>query len=533
MSLDDVFQAGTDAVGRDMVMRPVAPMGKQPKFSAWRTGTAVPRGTAAGASESAGFVADVLGAFGQAMAATDARSGMFAAETFEQRQQGDAASKRVREQGVDFSSEAGDLFRGVARSYRPDPVTSHVAEQLTFDASRFLSKAVGYSLPAGPVLGALGTGADEASMVADDLKAQGVDLATRTKVGAVQGTGAAVGVLVPVAGRTALQTAGLVAVGGPGTFVAQQAATRAVLDRADYSLIADQYDPLDPVGLAVSTIVPAAFGAYGLRRARSASSIPPEQVDAARVALQAQERQAGVLAEPSDIAGQARHDDAIARAEEQMARGERVEVPEIVDGPRADAVLAEFAGRIRAGLDEARAAEESPLPARAAKEPPALADMVARTPGLEELAPAIGRAAAELDGAPARPLAEVTARAATLDPEVNNLIVGLTENTTTARRQAMLDDLAQRSATKRPGATAADVTADSVEAMRSFTEPADPMQARMLELRSTQPDLQVQLDGMDAPMRLSDFLDQVKQEADADVADSSLYQLAAECAVTL
>jgi hypothetical protein len=49
------------------------------------------------------------------------------------------------------------------------------------------------------------------------------------------------------------------------------------------------------------------------------------------------------------------------------------------------------------------------------------------------------------------------------------------------------------------------------------------------------PDLTVQMDGMDKPMRLSEFLDQVQREAmegtDADLGgnDASLMQVAASC----
>lgn len=46
------------------------------------------------------------------------------------------------------------------------------------------------------------------------------------------------------------------------------------------------------------------------------------------------------------------------------------------------------------------------------------------------------------------------------------------------------------------------------------------------------PDLVVQLDGMEAPMRLNEFLDAVRAESDEMMAEAPLYQLAAECALT-
>ena len=55
--------------------------------------------------------------------------------------------------------------------------------------------------------------------------------------------------------------------------------------------------------------------------------------------------------------------------------------------------------------------------------------------------------------------------------------------------------------------------------------------ARIEQLRAEFPDLTVMLDGMDAPMRLDDFLATVKAEADEMTADAPLLQVAAECAI--
>lgn len=59
--------------------------------------------------------------------------------------------------------------------------------------------------------------------------------------------------------------------------------------------------------------------------------------------------------------------------------------------------------------------------------------------------------------------------------------------------------------------------------------------ARLAEVSQQFPDLTVQMDGMDAPMKLSDFLDQVQREAmegtDLDIGgnDAPLMQVAASC----
>ncbi len=355
--LDDLFLTDNLRTLQDAAMRP-PPVPKQAAgFSAWRTTTALPRGVVAGGVQAGSGVADVLGAFGETLGATGTASsrGMFSVPTAEERQQADAAAKKLREQGASF--DLGDPGRRFADEFKPDPETAHTAERLVFDFARVASKAVGYVASTGGLPGALMTGADEGLTVADELKQQGVDLATRTKVGAVVGGVTALGVGLPMAGNTLAQTAGLVALGGPVSFMAQQQAVRSILEAADYTKLAEQYDPLDPVGLAVSTLIPAGFGAWGLRAAKArqarefaAGPVPSErtavadavraatdeQVDAARVMLAVERRQAGNPGKADDLGAQQAHETALSRAEEQMARGERVAVDDVAPRFEAD-----------------------------------------------------------------------------------------------------------------------------------------------------------------------------------------------------
>jgi hypothetical protein len=92
-------------------------------------------------------------------------------------------------------------------------------------------------------------------------------------------------VVLPLMGSTLARTGALYAVGGPGAFVAQQSASREILRQADYGAIAERYDPLDPLGLAVSSLVPLPFAAAGAvrnvraaRAARAADDVPPAAV---------------------------------------------------------------------------------------------------------------------------------------------------------------------------------------------------------------------------------------------------------------
>lgn len=371
MGILDVHAEELQQAGRDTAFIPPK---TQPtaKFSAW-SGLAtasvgavrgLAKGGAEGSAESIGFMAEIAGAFGQALAATgtDSAGGMFSLQSDTERKQSEAAAAKVREQGLDFSNEAGDLFRNVGRDYRPDPKTSSEAERIVHGFGRFASKAVGYSLAGGPVVGAGLTGADEALTAADDLRVQGVDLATRSKVGAVVGVTSAAGVALPVAGKTLAQTVGLVAAGGPLSFAGQQAATRYILDNAGYSQLASQYDPFDPVGLAVSTLVPAGFGAWGLRGARRRAAetkpavgetkapeavtepapretpeplrVTDDHVAAARVSLAREIVDGWNLGRPEDARAAAAHLEAFARAQDQLATGQRVEVADLIPAER-------------------------------------------------------------------------------------------------------------------------------------------------------------------------------------------------------
>lgn len=268
--IDSMFQEGTDRAINDAVQRPQKFKPDDLKFSAAGLFASPFKGIGAGVSETIAFQAELVGAFGQVMAATDARpGGMFSApdlklsDTIVGSEQ-ERARRKMLNEGIDYSNEAGDLFRQRAAEIMPDPQTSHASEQLVAGVTKFATKAVTYAAGGG-ALAPVGLGLDEGLAEADRLKQQGVDLATRTKVGAVAGAVAGASIVMPVAGKTAAGTVGLVAASGPGGFIAQNAASQAILEHAGYDKIASNYDPLDPVGLTLSTLVPGAFGAYAMR----------------------------------------------------------------------------------------------------------------------------------------------------------------------------------------------------------------------------------------------------------------------------
>ncbi len=274
MAIEDLFVESTKKVIADRIARPLAEPIPQRSFGAnlWGVASSAPKGVFAGAAESAGFFSDILGAYGEVQAGYAAQldpSLMLDPNKAQRvREEGQGSRARVAT-GEAFSTEAGSIFRNVPAYYMPDQQSAGTAENLLFGAGRFMTKAVGYTALGGPAVGAALTGTDEAMAEAERLKAQGVDPITRTKVGAVAGVTSGLAVALPVAGNTIKSTAALVLAGGPGGFIAQQAASKAILENAGYDKIGNQYDPFDPVGLAVSTLVPAAFGVHGLRANRA------------------------------------------------------------------------------------------------------------------------------------------------------------------------------------------------------------------------------------------------------------------------
>ena len=300
MSVLDLYAADTLAAMPARVDVPKS----EPKFSVWSMLTAAPRGIAAAGSEISASALELLQPFGATM-------GRLAGETPD----------------ADMGRRMADEVRtGVRENLAPDPADSSAAEHVLYGFARGATKVV-LGAPAGPAGFAL-AGAEEATTAARDLQRQGVDDATAWKAGGVQGAGLALAAL-PLAGNTLAQTAGLYLAGGPGGFVAQQALTREILKQGGYDQIAEGYDPLDPVGLAVSALVPAAFTAAALRGQRRAATVSREAEDAARVMLAVERREAGNPGKPGDLQAQQAHETALARAEEQMARGERVAVDDV------------------------------------------------------------------------------------------------------------------------------------------------------------------------------------------------------------
>lgn len=353
---DDLYPEASEAALTAKAARPPEPQPTQ-RFSMWGMLSAAPKGVAAGAAQGAASGADLTKAVRDKVPANV--SGPLGHIPFVN------AITSAMQVGADilnptegqFTSEVGTSLRNVAKDYTPDPQTTHVAESAVFNLFRVGSKALTAAAAGGNIPGAVIAGAEEGFSTADDLARQGVDIKTRTKVGAVTAATNAVGFALPAAGKTWAQTGALALAGGPVSFMAQNQATREILQNADYSKLADQYDPLDPLGLALSTVLPLGFGALAMRGVKAKGpmpdgspppDVPPvkapdDLVDAARVTL-LRENMDATNPVRGDIAQADAHVTAYTRAMDQQANGERVQV----DVPEAVAVKAtqEMAARV-------------------------------------------------------------------------------------------------------------------------------------------------------------------------------------------
>lgn len=647
--LDDLYQAGTDAVLNDLAARPLPQPTPSPKFSTWRALKAAPRGVAQGANESAGFFADALKAFGTIQASQLDNDPMARATMGDRAvEQGAKDAQSSLQSGDAFTSQMGEDFRAAARDFMPDPQTAHVAERTIQGLARFATKAVGYST-AGPVAGPMMLGSDEANQTAADLAAQGVDPTTRAKVAALTGVSSAAAMVLPVAGSTVRSTVALTAAGGPGAYIAQTAATRHILQSAGYDQIAATYDPFDPVGLAVATLVPAGFGAWAMRGAArvKAGEIRPgeaaphgepkpaegapapdfprptdEHVDAARVELLGEHVQRSGLHAAEDVRGANTHLTAVAQAIDQLARGDRVDVTNLLppESARAaqisDMLTSLQSARETLLADAANLADPGAISQIRTELEAAQADHAAATDTAEIKARAKeiqqGTTQTSYKQALAQAKDEMQARANDAQARIDRLEGMVAKNASAQRASdalAVLDrqttDLqAQRDAIQAPATRPTAVAAAAAEAARpgkapaqpaagekgaapaqdrTAANPAEPAQVgkpgaqepvpaakaadaggtpdaqqgatgsdraaapsqvtamesanaqRLADVATQFPDLHVMLDGMDAPVKLSDFLAEVERVAqegtdfEIGAKDAPLMQLAAQC----
>jgi hypothetical protein len=362
-----LYPEDTDAAIDAQMRRPPAAPAPVPWFrGAWRAiGQAVPR---AGAE---------MGRTGTALLTPEAVGAMDAPTMFS------APGKTSKPQLADEIREQDRALADSIKEFTPDPNTTGAASMVLHDVTKFVGKAAAYSALGGTPLAVGGMALDEGTNEALRRMDEGVDAATAAKLGVTKGIASGVAVALPVAGKTLAQTLGLAAFGGPGSYIAEQTVAKHILETAGYDEQAAQVDPFDPLGLGVSFFGSLFFGAgvHGARRVKARSdaraadermladsrppgeptqvaqavarAYTPEQVDAAHVSLLQAQREGSALHAREDIAAGGRHAEALDRASEQLASGQRVEVGDVapVDGARIAAEAAALSARVARSLE--------------------------------------------------------------------------------------------------------------------------------------------------------------------------------------
>ena len=347
---EDLYAADSERAINEIAARPTVLKKQEPSFSAWGMVRGLGKSVPAGVAETIGSGADIIKGYGQVSAATQPAT-MFGNVTDKQSQEQDAARQKMQADGIDMNSNIGRSFRNAAQEFMPDPATAHQSEVIVAEFGRVMTKAIGSTLLTGtPIPAALEEGFTTSDKLQNPRDGRApVDAKTANNVGLVTAAANAVAFGLPVAGQTIKATVGLAAVSGPTTYIAQEAATREILQNANYDDLAVQHDPFNPVGLGLATLGSMIPGGVVLGlRARSAAQaarvaadavpaeLPPRTVvaqavdqmtvDAARVQVLRNTIDQGRLSPAEDLAGGAAHRRAMESAQEQLARGEPVNV---------------------------------------------------------------------------------------------------------------------------------------------------------------------------------------------------------------
>ncbi|MCA8239851.1 lytic transglycosylase domain-containing protein [Burkholderia sp. AU32262] len=283
MPIDPLYEDTTSAYlsGQGNVQLPPEPK-PQPSTGLGSIGQAVSLGAVQGAARLAGAAADLTAGASQML--TDPTESLLNPQLQEETDRRLGETFKKQRAGTLFTSAAGQRLYSLSDMLRPDPQNTTTTDQIVQGAVSGLVQIVPAAVLGGPVAGAAVGGTSIGLGRAEELKREGVDVGTRTAVGAVEGALGAAGAVLPAGGSTIARTIGLVAVGGPGMAIGQSAAEKAILKNAGYDHLADQIDPLDPTNIAASTLMAGFFGgmhvggmAMNARAARAADPATPLQ----------------------------------------------------------------------------------------------------------------------------------------------------------------------------------------------------------------------------------------------------------------
>jgi len=290
-------------------------------------------------------------------------------------------------------------FRERAENYMPDPASVGLAGQITHGMISTLAKAGAYAVAGGPAAPVL-FGADLGINRAQELGDKGVDGGTAAIAGTLTGVASAAGMRLPAAmGGTRLQSAAIGGVVNPALNVAEIGGIHALLEGADYEAIAAQYQPFDPVNLAVSAVTGVAFGAGFYRGRQGAPRLTPDEHAAALTMHESRIRDADALIRPGDIEAANAAREAQITARNQLDSGEPVSIAHHVPADPAQII----GGYLRVADGPVREALAEVLPNRA----PDVGNLVPDVP-LQALQQA--EAAPRVTGSPIDRLVETVTR---------------------------------------------------------------------------------------------------------------------------
>ena len=213
---------------------------------------------------------------------------------------------------------------------QPDPRTTGFLGNVLHGLATVGTQAGLGFLLGGPPGAAAVAGASQFSAGKNRALDQGVDPLTATGIGAIEGTLAAAGVLLPGAvGTTLRQQIFSGAAINAGIGAAQRGATRELLFAAGYDKMAQQYRVLDRMALLTDAILGAGFGAmHGLgAHEPTRAELLPSDIDNALAANDIHNVEIDTAPGiPVDMASRNAHVEAMAKATEQLLRGEPVDV---------------------------------------------------------------------------------------------------------------------------------------------------------------------------------------------------------------
>lgn len=257
-------------------------------------------------------------------------------------------------EALDYESEKNRVL--VRDLYTPDPAVSGEAATIVYGVTNGLTKYAGALALAGgnPIAAAPLFGAGMGAMEAQKMMDEGVDSETATKVGMVTGVTNAFWSAVPgfIGTRLVTRAASGSAAAAFSTYN-ERATIETVLQQADYSKVAEQYDPDDPTTLATSAIMGLAPGvamSVGPRwKGRGMTDVKVE--DAARVRAEEVANDDNLLASPERPDTVQRSRNAQREVERQLNAKEPVRVPEDAVTPeRAESVKKDIRRKLSSGV---------------------------------------------------------------------------------------------------------------------------------------------------------------------------------------